>query len=160
MITKIKEYLATIIDSEGNDFEKQFLKILLKETEWYDLDSKQKQEKRKHLLIYFAERGIESFELEKNVVELYDIGLGLMEKIKYKHDKVFQRLLVFVLIEQEFIDEFPFTNISKIRTVDVTLFDNLLKEIRERVPETYDELNLDNYLRILNSIWKRGNVPN
>ena len=138
--------------------EVRLVEILEKEEEWNLLSNVEKQKKRKFAISFLereSENNVINIELEKNIVELYDIGEKIISDTMCTDKKYSNRLNILISIQQKFIDEVGINNFCKIRKLDIDILKNLFKEIESRDCSEYHSLNLDDYLILFDKIWKK-----
>ena len=124
--------------------EVRLVEILEKEEEWNLLSNVEKQKKRKSAISFLereSENNVINIELEKNIVDLYDIGEKIISDTMCTDKKYLNRLNILISIQQKFIDEVG--------------INNLFKEIESRDCSEYYNLNLNNYLFLFDKIWKK-----
>ena len=138
--------------------EVRLVEILEKEEEWNLLSNVEKQKKRKSAISFLereSENNVINIELEKNIVDLYDIGEKIISDTMCTDKKYLNRLNILISIQQKFIDEVVINNLCKIRKLDIDILKNLFNEIELRDCSIYDNLNLNNYLFLFDKIWKK-----
>ena len=136
----------------------RLVEILEKEEEWNLLSNVEKQKKRKSAISFLereSENNVINIELEKNIVDLYDIGEKIISDTMCTDKKYLNRLNILISIQQKFIDEVGINNLCKIRKLDIDILKNLFKEIESRDCSEYHSLNLDDYLILFDKIWKK-----
>ena len=136
----------------------RLLEILKNEEEWSLLSKEEKQKKRKFAISFLekeSESNIVNIELEKNTVDLYDLGEKIIHNIAYTNKKYLNRLNILINIQQKFIDEVGINNLCRIRKLDINILKNLFKEIELKDYSEYCNLYLHNYLSLFEKIWKR-----
>jgi len=160
MNINLNEYLAILKNVNAPQSEIGLIRILKSEEEWRLLPKNEKQKKRKFTIQYIADRSEKEVELdyEKNIIELYDLGDEILEKINDLNSGILSRLKILICIEQDFIDEANVNKLDKIRNVDINVFTNIVKEIQEVQFNFYVSLRLELYIGILEKIWYRLHV--
>ena len=141
--------------------EVRLVEILEKEEEWNLLSNVEKQKKRKSAISFLereSENNVINIELEKNIVDLYDIGEKIISDTMCTNKKYLNWLNILINIQQKFIDEVRINNLCKIRKLDIDILKNLFKEIELRDCSEYYNLNLNNYLFLFDKIWKKWNI--
>lgn len=147
-IDKAIRYLSEAFDDEyiPVKIETNLISRYAKKLKWARLSSVEKQAKRKSILRsvkkYIEEDGIATFTYENAVVEFYDIGLELVDKLTEAiKDKVpLLRLSILVRIDMDSID--VDSTLHNKRIIPLLVYDNLRSELMAAkcYPEEMDRL--------------------
>ncbi|MCB0573609.1 MAG: hypothetical protein KDC61_03475, partial [Saprospiraceae bacterium] len=145
--------------NQPKDSEPVFSEII--KLKWVNLSDFEKQERRRaYLNRAIAERKPINYVYYQSLIEIVDFIIKLVKShedilLEERFDANLLRILAFMLIEKENIDETIIPN----NHLNVTWFSNLADEFRKEYPE----LSLDNFVRLYDrmySMWhKKPNVP-
>ena len=140
--------------SHAHNLEQHWINHYLREIEWNELTSKEKQNKRKRTLRatsrYFEEEGgIGIFHYENALIKTYDIGMLLLEEIDamQTNNLLLKRLKILLIFEMKEIDRK--SSMYKKKFAPLLLYEELFKEFKSSSIELENLNSLIDTLKIL-----------
>lgn len=151
MIDEIDKAIRYISEASDNEYipvkiETNLISRYSNKLKWAKLNSVEKQAERKSILRsikkYMEEDGIATFTYENAVVEFYDVGLELVDKLTeaIKEKVLLLRLSILVRIDMDSID--ADSTLHNKRIIPLLVYDNLRAELMAAncYPEEMDRL--------------------